>query len=490
MATPTIQQRFDQALRLHQAEHLQEAEQLYRQILAEQPEHSGAIHFLGMIAHQMGRNDVALDLIRRSIALSPNVPMGHNNLGNILKEIGQLDEAVAAFRKAIALKGDSAEVHNNLGDVLRDIGQLDDAIAACRQAIALSPGYAEAYANLANALSDQGRLDDAIAAYRQALVRNPAIPEIHKNLSLALLRRGDFPEGWEEYEWRWKCGDFRSSTRDFVQPRWDGGTLEGRVILLHAEQGFGDAIQFIRYVPLVIQRGAKVIIECPAALQRLFQGSGDEYEIVARGQPLPAFDCHCPLLSLPRAFQTVLVNIPRAVPYLRADPENAQRWQRRLADSLAAARVGLVWAGNSADRDDRNRSMNLARLAPLGKIPAVRFFSLQKGDAAAEAKTPQPGLELVDWTNELTDFADTAAFVANLDLVISVDTAVAHLCGALRKPIWTLLPFSSDWRWLSEREDSPWYPSMRLFRQGTWGDWDSVISRVTSALSDWTRNRG
>jgi tetratricopeptide (TPR) repeat protein len=490
MAASTIQQRFDQALRLHQAGHLHEAEQRYRQILVEQPEHSGAIHFLGMIAHQAGHNDVALDLIRRSIALSPDVPAGHNNLGNVLKEIGQLDDAVAAFRKAIALKGDSAEVHNNLGDALRDLGQLDDAIAACRQAIALSPDYAEAYANLANALSDKGRMDEAIAAYRQGLVRNSAIPEIHKNLSLALLRRGDFQEGWEEYEWRWKCGDFKSSTRNFVQPQWDGGPLKGRVILIHTEQGFGDAIQFIRYLPLVIQRGAKVIIECPAALERLFRTLGDEHRALVRGQPLPAFDVHCPLLSLPRAFQTSLASIPHTIPYLRADPELAQRWQLRLADLPAAAKVGLVWAGNSADRDDRKRSLNLARWAPLGKIPGVRFFSLQKGNASAEAKTPPPGMELVDWTNELNDFADTAAFVANLDLVISVDTAVAHLCGALDKPIWTLLPFSSDWRWLTEREDSPWYPSMRLFRQEAWGDWDSVISRVTSALSDWTRNRG
>jgi hypothetical protein len=443
-----------------------------------------------MLAHQAGRNDVALDLIRRSIALSPDVPAGHNNLGNVLKEIGQLDEAIAAFRKSISLKGDSAEVHNNLGDALRDNGQLDEAIAACRQAIAIRPDYAEAYSNLGNALADKRQLDDAIAAYRQGLARNHTLSEVRKNLSLALLRRGDFQKGWDEYEWRWKCRDFRSSARNFAQPQWDGGPLEDRIILLHAEQGFGDAIQFIRYLPLVIQRGGKAVVECQAGLDRLFRAMAGEHQIVIRGQPLPAFDVHCPLLSLPRVFQTTLENMPQAVPYLRADPEDAAKWQHRLAEHLPLSRVGLAWAGNSADRDDRKRSMNLARLMPLAQIPGVRFFSLQKGDAANQIKSAPAGMDLIDWAQELGDFSDTAALIANLDLIISVDTAVAHLAGALAKPVWTLLPFSSDWRWLTDREDTPWYPSMRLFRQPAWGDWDSTVTQVADALSLWIKNRG
>jgi hypothetical protein len=265
--------------------------------------------------------------------------------------------------------------------------------------------------------------------------------------------------------------------------------LEGRTILLHAEQGFGDVIQFIRYLPLVEQRGGRIIVECQAELQRLFQTTAERCQIVIRGQPLPAFDLHCPLLSLPRAFGTALANIPGTEPYLQADAEQVGRWQRRLGEFDSMVKVGLAWAGSPTHKKDRNRSMKLARLAPLGQAPGVRFFSLQKGATAAQAKTPPPGMDLVDWTEELKDFADTAALIANLDLVIAVDTAVVHLAGAMGKPVWTLLPFVPDWRWLLEREDSPWYPTMRLFRQNSWGDWDSVITRVADALSQWVKNR-
>jgi len=328
-----------------------------------------------------------------------------------------------------------------------------------------------------------GRIDEAIAACRQAIALNPDYAEFHFNLALSLLTSGDFQQGWEEYEWRWKCKEFPSPARDFAQPQWDGCPLEGRTLLLHTEQGHGDALQFIRYFPLVEQRGGKILIECYAELQRLFRTTAGRCQVVVRGQPLPAFDLHSPLLSLPRVFGTNLANIPNTVPYLRADPEDAGRWQRRLADDSALVKVGLAWAGRPTHTNDRNRSIKLARLAPLGQLPGVRFFSLQKGEVAAEAKTPPPGMELVDWTEELKDFAETAALIANLDLVVAVDTAVVHLAGAMGKPVWVLLPFGSDWRWLLERQDSPWYPSMRLFRQSRIGDWDSVIARVVEALS-------
>jgi len=271
--------------------------------------------------------------------------------------------------------------------------------------------------------------------------------------------------------------------RNFTKPQWDGRALEGRTLLLHAEQGLGDAIQFIRYLPLMSQRGGRIIIECYAELQRLFQIMAGRCQIVACGQPLPAFDLHCPLLSLPRVFGTTLSNIPHVVPYLHPDAEEARKWHHRLLWQSRLVNVGLAWMGNPAHKNDRSRSIKLARLAPLGQVPGVRFFSLQKGEAAAETKTPPSGMELVDWTQELKDFADTAGLIANLDLVIAVDTAVVHLAGAMGKPVWTLLPFVPDWRWLLEREDSPWYPTMRLFRQNSWGDWDSVITRVVDALS-------
>ncbi len=424
--------------------------------------------------------------------MSPFSPQAFNNRGIALRDLGQLDEAIACLREAITLDPNAPEPHNNLGLALQGKGQLDEAIVAFRRAIALNPNLAEVHNNLGIALADKGQLDGAIAAHRQAIALKPNLAKAHYNLGIALLTRGDLQLGWEEYEWRWKCEGVPLLLRNYSQPQWDGGPLEGRTILLHAEQGIGDAIKFVRYVPLVAQRGGRIIIVCFAELERLFRAMHGGWQVLvpAPGQPLPAFDLHAPLLSLPRVLATTLSNIPRVVPYLQADAEEVKKWQRRLAGYPPSLNVGLVWAGRPTQRNDRNRSVKLARLAPLGRVAGVRFFSLQKGEAAAEAKAPPPGMELVDWTQELKDFADTAALIANLDLVISVDTAVAHLTGAMGKPIWTLLSFVPGWHWLLEREDSPWYPSMRLFRQPSRGDWDTVIMRLAEALSPWIKTRG
>jgi hypothetical protein len=301
---------------------------------------------------------------------------------------------------------------------------------------------------------------------------------------MALLSRGEFPEGWQEYEWRWKCKDFPAHLRIFTQPRWDRSPLEGRTILLHTEQGFGDAIQFIRYLPQVKQWGGKIQIACRAELVRLFQANSQGCQILAPGEPLPSFDVYSPFLSLPRIFATTLDNIPSVVPYLHAEADDAKKWQHRLADHSSTTNVGLVWAGNAAHQNDRNRSITLAKFAPLAQVPNVRFFSLQKGSPAAQSKSLPAGMMLTDWTEELNDFSDTAALIANLHLVIAVDTAAVHLAGALGKPVWTLLPFVADWRWMLEREDTPWYPTMRLFRQTSEGDWKGVIDRVAHSLSE------
>jgi len=489
MAQATFQQTLDVALRHHQAGRLREAEELYRQVLAQQPNHADALNLLGMLARETGPLDAAANLIRRAIAICSTNVSYYNSLGNALSDKGQLDEAIAVYRQGIALSPQDAKVHYNMGVALERKWQLDEAIAAYRQAIGLEPDFAEAHNNLGNGLIDKGQLEQAMAACRQAIALKPDYAEAHRNLSIALLARGDLQEAWEEYEWRWKCKDSLPPQGNPAQPRWDGSPLEDRTVLLYAEQGLGDALQFIRYVPLVARRGGRIIIQCQAELQRLFQTVDTRCQIVARGQPLPAFDLHCPLLSLPRVFGTTLANVPKDVPYLHADAEDAKKWQHRLAKHSALLKVGLAWAGNPRNKTDRNRSINLARLAPLGQLPGVRFFSLQKGAAAAEAKTPPPGMEPIDWTQELKDFADTAALIANLDLVVAVDTAVAHLAGAMGKPVWTLLPFVPDWRWLLERQDSPWYPSMRLFCQPSVGDWDSVIARVAEALSLWIKNR-
>ncbi len=357
-------------------------------------------------------------------------------------------------------------------------------IAAHRRAIALKADFPEAYTNLGNALKGQGNIAAAIAACRQAIALNPDLPDAHHNLSLTLLLNGEFAEGWREYEWRWQTKQLRP--RGFAQPLWSGEAVDGRVLLLHAEQGYGDMIQFCRYVPLVAARG-RVVLEAPRALVRLFSGLAGVERIVVQGDPLPAFDLHCPLLSLPRAFATTLETIPGGVPYLGTDPAQVSAWRDRLA-GLARLRVGLVWAGEPRATDrirgavDRRRSISLGHFARLAGVGGIAFVSLQKGEAAAQTRSPPPGLRLHDWTGELEDFADTAALIAALDLVISVDTAVVHLAGALGKPVWLLNRFDTDWRWLLDREDSPWYPTLRLFRQHRPGDWAGVLERVAAAL--------
>ena len=272
-----------------------------------------------------------------------------------------------------------------------------------------------------------------------------------------------------------------SAQPEFAQPPWDGSELNGKTVLLHAEQGLGDSIQFVRYVPMVRDRGGKVVLQCQPALSRLFTGLPGIDRVIKNGDPIPRFDAHCPLLSLPRAFGTTLDSIPASVPYLTADPAAALDWAKRLADR-PGKKVGIVWAGRAGYVGDRTRSLSLTTLAPLACASGITWYSLQKGYAAAQISDAPQGMELIDRTAELNDFADTAALIANLDLVISVDTAVAHLAGAMGKSVWTLLPYAPDWRWLLNRDDSPWYPTMRLFRQQRPGDWGEVIQRIAESL--------
>jgi Flp pilus assembly protein TadD len=516
----TFEQQLESGLSHHRAGKLVEAERIYRQLLAQQPKHPEALHMLGLLAGQLGRNDLAVDLLREAIGLNPGNAEAHNNLWVILRRTGRLDEAIIGCRRSIALNPSLSETHNNLGLAMRDKGQFDEATAAFGRAIALRPNNAEAYCNLGVTLRKGGRLDEAItvlghaiainpnlpeahnqlgnvyfetgqineamAVYRRAIALNPDHAEAHTNLALTLLARGDFQEGWQEYEWRGRCKDFLSPARNYPQAQWDGRPLQDRILLLQVEQGLGDVIQFLRYVPLVRRRGVRVILECQAELRRLLEIAGCDCQLALRGEPVPDFDVHCPLLTLPRIFGANLSNIPNTVPYLRADARDSERWRRRLAGEGQFAKVGLRWAANPA-HGSPHRSMKLATLAPLGGVIGVKFFSLQKGAAADEAQTPPPGLQLIDWTEELTDFADTAALVANLDLVISVDTSVGHLAGAMGKQVWSMLPFVADWRWLLGRDDSPWYPTMRLFRQSRRGDWGEVIAQVAEALSRWTK---
>ncbi|MGD0768976.1 MAG: tetratricopeptide repeat protein [Tepidisphaeraceae bacterium] len=482
MAQLTIQQAFDLALQHHQAGRLRQAEQLYRQVLAQQSEHAGAMHFLGVIAHQVGRNDVAVELIRRAIALNPNHPEAHYNLGLALSEKGQLDEAIAAYRQAIALNHNNPEAHSNLGNTLREKGRFDEAIAACRRAIHLKPDYAEAYNNLGVALMDIGQLDEATTACRRAIELKADFAHAHWNYALLLLKRGEFEQGWKEFEWRLRMPRM-GLARDFPQPRWTGQEARGKTILLFAEGGFGDAMCFIRYAPLLAGRGATVLLECQAELAPLLSRMRGISAVFARGERLAAFDWQTPLQSLPLVFGTTMETIPADVPYLAAPPQRIAQWANRLAGN-SSFKVGLAW-GRSPGRDAR--SCWLATFAPLAAVPEVTFYGLQKGP---EANQPvPPGLRLIQMGEELGDFADTAALVSNLDLVISVDTSVVHLAGGLGRPVWTLIDSNPSFQWLRDRLDSPWYPTMRLFRQSCRGDWDSVITRVAEALSLWIKNR-
>jgi Flp pilus assembly protein TadD len=476
MAQVTIQQIFDLATQHHQAGRLPQAEQLYRQVLALRPDHADAMYLLGVVAHQMGHGDLAVDLIHRAIALRPNSPQAHTNLGNVLVDRGQLDQAIAAFRQAIALKPDMPEAHGNLGVALRKTGRLDEAIAAFRQAIALRPNHAQTHYNLAAALKDLGELDGAAAASRRAIELKADFAMAHLNYAFVLLMRGEYEEGWKEFEWRMRVPQVRQA-RDLPQPRWTGQNPAGKTILIFTEGGFGDSLQFIRYAPLVAARGATVLLECQAELAPLLKRVRGISAVFVRDQPLPAFDWQTPLQSLPLTFGTTVETIPADVPYLSAPPERIERWAKRLAGD-SSLKVGLAWAGSTVRG---SRSCPLATLAPLAAIEGVAFYGLQKRPAA-DQPVPQ-GLRLTRLGHELGDFADTAAVVSNLDLVISVDTSVAHLAGGMGKPVWTLIPFVCDFPWLRDRLHSPWYPTMRFFRQSSRGDWNGVITRVAEALS-------
>lgn len=682
---------FDEALRYHQAGHLAEAEARYRQILARDSRHADSLHLLGVMASQVGRHDVAVDLIGRAIAidakaetyhsnlgfafqnlgrlaeaeasyrqavrLRPRFPEAHNNLGNILygrkhlaeaeaayrqaiackadypeahnnlglalkardrtgealdcyrraiglradyaeahnnlatalQSLGRLDEAAASYRAALDLAPDDAEVRNNLGTVLQKLDRWDEARACFLKALDLKPDYPEANFNLGNVLQESdhlaaaiacyrravvcrpdypeahnrlgralhlagdvawasacfrraiacdpdaaavydnwgvmlgalGRFDQALAAFRNALALDPAGAEIHNdfgvmhhadgrqdaaeadylraiacdpghaeahwNLGLVRLLRGDYRSGWDEYEWRWKCNTvMRRILPAYEQPAWTGEAGRGRTILLWAEQGAGDTLQFVRFVPQVIERGWRVVLGVPPSLARLARTIPDlavpDLAVVVEGETLPPFDVHCPLMGLPPRLDLDVGAIPSAAGYLAADPDVAGQWRTRLA-GLPGRKVGVVWRGNPVHARDRHRSLDPAWLSPALDLPGLSVVSLQKDGRPEEFASLGLSCPFLDAGPHLGDYAETAALIANLDLLISVDTSVVHLAGAMGRPVWTLLDFVCDWRWLEKRPDSPWYSSMRLFRQARPGDWAAVAAEVRAALA-------
>ena len=464
----------------------EEAVAACRRALALKPDFAEAHNNLGNALGDQGKFEDAVAAYRRALALKPDYAEAHNNLGSALRNQDQLEDAVAAYRRALALKPDNAEAHSNLGNALRDQGQLEAAVVACRRALELRPDYAEALNNLGAALNDQGQLEDAVAAYRRALALKPDYAEAHHNLSQTLLLAGRLEEGWPEYEYRWQAKWFRPGVQDLDAPLWDGAPLDGKTVLVHAEQGLGDTIQFARYLPRIAERGGRVLFEVPKRLKWLMTGAKGVAALVENGGPPPAFDCHVPLLSLPRIFGTDLDSIPATVPYLDPPKRSADSWSSRVGQ-LPGLKVGICWQGNPENLADRKRSCRLAAFAPLAGLDGVTLISLQKG-AGEEQLDRLPADVHIERLGDTFDagadaFRDTVTVLRRLDLVITIDTATAHLAGALARPTWVLLPFIPDWRWQLGREDSPWYPSFRLFRQPKLGDWDAVFGDVARALT-------
>ena len=463
-----------------------EAEKVYRQALALRALYPQAHNALGLALIQQGKVDSAIVSWQRAIQLKPDFAEPHANLGAALAQQKKFSEAAAVLRKAVQLNPKFPPAHNNLANVLSELEESDEAIKHWEAAIALAPDYHDALNNFGRALQLRGEHERSLQLLDRAVAAKSDDPDSRFLRGLGLLAAGEFERGFADYHYRVACKDFQLHGRAFsAQRAWNGEDLAGKTFLIHTEQGLGDTIQFIRYAPLLAERGAaRVIVECPPYLVDLLRTASGVSEVIARGQPLPPFDLHAGVLDLPRLLQTTVQTVPANVPYIRADPVRADRWFGELTSfsTPPGPRVGLVWSGNPKHANDRNRSMPLREFEPLAALPNINFFSLQKGPAAGQVSDSTLQLKLIDHTARLHDFADTAALVTHLDLVIAVDTAVAHLAGAMGKPVWVLLAKVADWRWMLDRADSPWYPTMRLFRQMTAGDWASIVQQVKAEL--------
>jgi tetratricopeptide (TPR) repeat protein/glycosyltransferase involved in cell wall biosynthesis len=512
---------------------------VYETFLAHHPPNVGVLHNLGMSHAEIGQLDQAVEFYHQALAIDPEASRTYYNLGNTLKAQNKMEEAIAAYQNAIAHQPNYAEAHHNLAFIYQQQKQFAEAIGYYERALELRPHYPEAHHNLASIYRAEGDRARSLDHVQRALEQRPDYPEAftlkgllhyyhgefvpahqcyqralelaphyssaHFNQSLMLLLLGDLQRGFAEYEWRWQRQDYKP--RPFHQPQWDGGNLTGKTILVYGEQGFGDTIQFLRYVPLVAQRGGQVILECLPPLKPLLEGVSCVDEVYIKGEKLPDFDCHIALMSLPYIFGTTLQDVPAPIPYLY--PANSSttnsgakhldhkilegfEYQSPHASPLQPSKIqnpkskiGIVWAGNPHNPNDRDRSSQLSHWLSLFQLPDIAWYSLQKGDKLAELRGLEQDYGIIDLDPELGNFADTARAIAQLDLVITVDTAVAHLAGAMGKPVWVLLCYVPDWRWLWNRNDSPWYPTARLFRQPGHGDWAGVIAQVAEALQEW-----
>ena len=491
---------------------MQAAIECFRRVVELRPESAQAHQYLGEALERLGDLPAAVNSYQRALALQPDSPELHCHLGRalyrggalqpaaqiyqraltldpkrydiysdfaiVLTDLGNFAAATEAFRRSLRLNRNSAKTIAGLGYLFQRKGDLISAADAYRDAIRLDPKLVAAYRDLGFVLYGLGELSEAADCFHRLRGLQPDSAEATANLGLIHLLQGNLSAGWAEYESRWEVGV--GDDRKLVQRRWRGEALGGDRILLYAEQGLGDTLQFVRYVPLVAARGGQVVLEVQPALRGLLSGTDGASQVIGRGETLPDFTWQCPLLSLPLALGTEMNSIPARVPYVYADPARVQAWQQRLQGN--ARRIGLAWAGNPSHHRDRLRSIPLEQLVPLLKVPGTTFYSLQFGAGSEQLKQLPAGARLIDLGDELKNFADMAAMVSNLDLVISIDTSVAHLAGALGKPVWIMLNKGCDWRWFLDREDSPWYPTARLFRQATAGGWQEVVDRIAVEL--------
>ncbi len=527
------------AVEQHRAGNLMVAEALYREVLEQDAANSDVFHLLGLIAHQRGEHALAIRFIQQALGLDPHQAVHHFNLGCVFKASGKLDEAASSFREALLIQPNYPEACRNLVHTLRDqggieeaarvyrpdlaqgnfnfayaleqLGRLADAAIFYLQTLRLDPTCAEACCNLGRLQQLTGRLDEAISWYEQALRLRPDAraatnlgtvywqkgqpaealyycnealhlepqnPEAHFLRANLMLLSGNYEAGWPEYEWRLQRAEM--PTRFANHPRWDGSPLDGRTILLHTEQGLGDTLQFVRYAPLVKRLGGNVLLECPTELQRLLKNCAGVAEILEAGASMPHFDVQASLLSLPAILKTTLASVPATIPYLYADAALVESWRTELRQ-YSGFRIGIIWQGNPKfglpeyRAVDKSRSFALSNFEPLARLQGAQLFSLQKGYGREQLPACQSRFGIVDLSDRLGDFMDTAAAMMNLDLIISLESAPAHLAGALGRSVWTVLPYAGCWRWLQNRDDSPWYPTMRLFRQSTPGNWGEVF---------------
>jgi Tfp pilus assembly protein PilF len=459
---------------------LEEAVQHYREALAIDPSVVDVHVNLGSALNKLGHHDDAYAHYRIALSLDPHSAQAHFNAGNAQQARGHFTAAAEHFRHAIAAAPAFADAHVNLGTALGKLGKYRDAEQHYRQAVALNSNAINLVC-VGASLGAQGRHDEEEQFYRAALALEPEQPDAHQNLAWLYLKRGDYRQGWAEYAKRWRASDYEAIAVAGI-PEWRGEPINGKRILLVREQGFGDQFQFLRYARVLAERGAIVDVCVRAPLVEVAQRVPGVRRVWT-GTPGGDYDFWISLMSVPSCVGTELHTIPATVPYLFADPVKAAHWRKRLSDTVGAQpKIGLVWAGSPTFGNDRYRSMPLAALAPLFELAGVAWLNLQKGAAHAQLAALPEAIRPLDFTAELDDFADTAALIDNLDLVITVDTAVAHLTGAMGKPVWVMLPANSDWRWLENRSDSPWYPTARLFRQTTLGDWAAVIDSMRDAL--------